>query len=285
MKNSPTPRYYTRSHESGFTLVELLVAMVVSLLILTAAGTVFIVARQGFQTNDDRTRTLETGRLVLDMLTRNIRMAGAPSPDLNQADFETWNLPGLAESFSGTEGGANPDSITVSYMSDRAYNAARLGGADCLGQAVGLGMVTNRFSISGDGQLQCLGNGVPGGGGFAGVQPLAGPVVDMQITYALLDPTTADMSKRFKQAEDLNVAVVNADSISAGSWEFVRAVNICLDVASFEPNTLERDPSGTLGISPGLNCRGVAFAADGRVHRIFRTTVNVRNSTFGDNRL
>ena len=290
MKSIPRPRkqLQTAANASmkGFTLVELLVAMVVSLLILTAAGAVYTVARQGFQTNDDRTRTLESGRLALDILTRNIRMAGAANPDLT-GDFTTWSLPDPIEPMVGVEGGALPDSITIAYVSDRAYNAARLAGSDCLGQPVGLDVVMNRFSISADNQLQCAGNGgTPGSRVVGAAQPLVGPVVDLQITYSVVSlPGGAPLEKGLKEPEDVNTTVVTADLIPVGSWNTVRAINFCIDVASFEPNTLERDPAGTPGVSPGLNCRGVAFAADGRVHRIFRATVNVRNSTRGDNRL
>jgi hypothetical protein len=170
----------------------------------------------------------------------------------------------------GIEGGANPDSITISYESIDAFNAARLAGADCLGQNVGLGVVTNTFvlSASPNRQLMCTGSAAP-----ANQQPMVSSIEDLQLTYTVV--TNPVVRKQPDPGLPI-VRIVDASAIPAGSWENVRQVHMCIDVASFEPNTIE-------GATPGLNCRGAAFPADNRVHRIFRSTVNVRNGTRGGN--
>jgi type IV pilus assembly protein PilW len=268
---TPLQKNLPYNSQKGLSLIELLVAMTITMLVIVAASSVYLVARQGFRSNDDSTRSLENGRFAIDILTRNIRMAGAYN--FNMADnLGAYTFPsgGTVQPIFGVEGGANPDSIVVSYESNAPFNAAQLTGSDCLGQSVGtggIGMVVNNFSISADGQLQCMGNGAPGV-----TIPIVGPVVDMQITYNVV--TNAGEPGVDPDPDPPRVQSVDASAIT--DWSAVRAANICVDVASFDVGTIE-------GASPGLNCRGVAFAADRRVHRVYRTTVNIRNATRGGN--
>ncbi|HET7774228.1 MAG TPA: PilW family protein [Burkholderiaceae bacterium] len=247
----------------GVTLIELLVSLAVGLLVTVAAGSLYLVARQGFRVSDDQSRNFETGRLAVEILTRNIRMAGAPqfNPATPNAvvRFPPAANP-LAVPVQGTEGGAQPDRLVVSYVSDQPYNAATLTGADCLGQNVGANLVVKTFSISADGQLQCQGNG---GAGAAPAAPIAAQVVDMQVVYGVAaGPDEGAVS-----------SYVTADLVT--NWRTVRSVDICLEVVSFDANTIS-------GRTPGVNCRGAAFPSDNRVHRLFRTSVNLRNGTTGN---
>jgi type IV pilus assembly protein PilW len=248
----------------GVTLIELLVSLAVGLLVTVAAASVYLVGRQGFRVTDDQSRNFDTGRLAVEVLTRNLRMAGAPlfQPTVPNAVVR-FPPPANPAAFpvQGVEGGAQPDRIVVSYVSDQPYNAATLTGADCLGQNVGLNaLIQNTFSISADGQLLCQGNG---GGGAAPAAPLAAQVVDMQIVYGLAETAQGGSVSRY----------VTADAVT--NWNTVRAVDICLEIVSFDANTIT-------GRTPGVNCRGNAFPSDNRVHRLFRTSVNLRNRTTGN---
>jgi type IV pilus assembly protein PilW len=265
-----------KSNQAGLSLVELLIALALGLLIIAAVGSVFLVARQGFQTTDDRSRIFENGRLAMDLIGRNIRIAGAPL--INVADpgaaFTFLSPPGFlplnsGASIQGIEGGAGPDSIAISYDSIDAYNAALLSGADCLGQAVpvdanGFRKVVNTFAVAATEQLTCQGNG------GANVAPIVTPVVDLQLTYVEV------MNASPQPAQDPPtpiLSVVNAAGVT--NWANIRAVNMCVQVASFEPNTVD-------GATPGVGCNGAAFPADNRVHRAFRGQINVRNNTRGN---
>ncbi len=61
---------------AGFTLVELMVAMVLSLILIGGAVTVFYSSRLSYQSTEDSSRVQETGRLALEMLLRDVRNAG-----------------------------------------------------------------------------------------------------------------------------------------------------------------------------------------------------------------
>jgi type IV pilus assembly protein PilW len=270
MKNKFSPPRPSPLRQHGLSLIELLVAMTITMLIVVAASSVYLVARQGFRSNDDNSRSLENGRFAIDILTRNIRMAGSRDFDIAGTNtdraFEVPGAPGVLP-VSGTEGGANPDTVSIAYLlgQDVVANAALLSATDCLGQSVAVSrVVVNTFSISADGQLQCSGSGA-----VNVTLPLVGPVVDLQVTYNV-DPDPSDLYESPNPSPILRE--VDASGITA--LTAVRSVNICIDVASFEVGLLE-------GASFGNNCRNQPFAADRRVHRIYRTTVNVRNASKG----
>jgi type IV pilus assembly protein PilW len=252
--------------QAGMSLIELMVALTISLIIILAATTVYVAGKDGFRTTDDRNRNLESGRLALDMLTRNLRMAGACNYDVttNRRVIEC-NVAPAPPALVGVEGGAVADTLTVSYQNDQAFNPVMLQGSDCQGQAVAVGgFVTNTFGVSADGQLTCR-------AGAAAARSVVGSVADFQVIYGVLlgaDP---------KPAADPIVPVIQwVDASGVTDWSAVRSVELCLDIVSFEQGMTD-------GSTPGLNCRQAAFPADGRVHRIYRTTINVRNATRGGN--
>lgn len=62
--------------QSGFTLVELMVAMGLGLLVITIAGGALLLGRQGFEAVDSGTQMRDKQRLVIDLITRTIVQAG-----------------------------------------------------------------------------------------------------------------------------------------------------------------------------------------------------------------
>ncbi len=70
--------------ESGFTLVELMIAMVAGALVLGAVMTSFLSQHRNYLAQDDVVEMQQNGRVAMDMLTRDIRMAGFdPTEDAN----------------------------------------------------------------------------------------------------------------------------------------------------------------------------------------------------------
>jgi type IV pilus assembly protein PilW len=68
--------FSTQNREKGFTLAELLIAMALSGIILgTIAGT-FIMQRKTYDIQEQITEMVQTARAAMDMMTREIRMAG-----------------------------------------------------------------------------------------------------------------------------------------------------------------------------------------------------------------
>ena len=62
--------------ETGFSLVELMVALGLSLLLLAGVVAIFSSSRVAYESTDQLSRVQETGRFALDQLSRHIRAAG-----------------------------------------------------------------------------------------------------------------------------------------------------------------------------------------------------------------
>jgi len=71
-------RYNLNRHRrnSGLTLVELMVAIAISLLLTVAIGGVFLSSKSSFRYQDAMSRVQENARFAMEKLSRDIRMAG-----------------------------------------------------------------------------------------------------------------------------------------------------------------------------------------------------------------
>lgn len=65
-----------KNHQKGFSLVELLVAMTISLLVLAGVVNSFLASREANRMNDELAFIQENARYALDLLSRDIRQAG-----------------------------------------------------------------------------------------------------------------------------------------------------------------------------------------------------------------
>ena len=66
----------TFSSQVGFTLVELMVAMVLGLIIIGSTAQVFLANKQTFRLNQALARVQEDGRFAMQSISRDLRMAG-----------------------------------------------------------------------------------------------------------------------------------------------------------------------------------------------------------------
>lgn len=65
-----------RTQMSGFSLIEIMVALGISLFIMAGIGYVYVSSKQTYQTQNQLARLQENGRLAFEYLARDIRMAG-----------------------------------------------------------------------------------------------------------------------------------------------------------------------------------------------------------------
>ena len=68
--------YLSKNKENGFTLIELLIAMTIGLIILTALSSTFLMQRKIYDVQEQIVEMVQTARAAMDMMTREIRMAG-----------------------------------------------------------------------------------------------------------------------------------------------------------------------------------------------------------------
>lgn len=66
----------TYQRHAGFGLVELMIAMTVGLILLGGVGYLYLGSRSAFRTTDNLSRMQENARYALDVMSRDIRMAG-----------------------------------------------------------------------------------------------------------------------------------------------------------------------------------------------------------------
>lgn len=64
------------NRERGFTLVELLAALALSLIILTALSATFVFQSRTYDAQEQAAQMVQTARAAMDMVTREVRMAG-----------------------------------------------------------------------------------------------------------------------------------------------------------------------------------------------------------------
>lgn len=104
MKDSNwTSRGAAARGQGGFSLVELMVALVLGLLLVLAASNLFITNKQTYRTVENLSRVQESLRFAFDLLARDARMAGAipcgvtdkVANVLNGSEGEPWGETGV----------------------------------------------------------------------------------------------------------------------------------------------------------------------------------------------
>ncbi|MFQ5469239.1 MAG: PilW family protein [Gammaproteobacteria bacterium] len=133
----------TFSHQRGITLVELMVALVVSLILLAGVIQIFSSNQATYRLQEALSRLQENGRFAIEHLQKDIRIAGFPGNA-----FAGNAIQGCDRETEACANGNAGDTITVSYQS----------AVDCLEQATPAGTAVNTYYIQ-NANLMCLGNG------------------------------------------------------------------------------------------------------------------------------
>ena len=237
--------------QQGFTLIELMIALTISLVLLLVIGTTFVSSRQAFRVQEDNARIQESGGFALEILGRSIKQAG-------HADFP---FTGFKVEFDGTAitgtagAGTAADTLTIQY--DGAIDDR-----DCEGNQVTAtgNIIQNHFNIDAvNARLQC--DGTISAAPAAPAAPPSGielveNVEDLQVLYGL--DTNGDQSAN-------QYVALPAD------WDQVVTARVCVLVRSEKTNIVS---AGSY-----LNCNGAAVAVptDRRLRRAFSATFNLRN--------
>ncbi|MGB9429814.1 MAG: PilW family protein [Gammaproteobacteria bacterium] len=75
MRAQRLDRIFVTSHQSGLSLIELLIAMVVGLILLAGVLAIFISGRKGYGANSAVAQVQENGRFALDFIRNDTRMS------------------------------------------------------------------------------------------------------------------------------------------------------------------------------------------------------------------
>jgi len=129
----------------GFTLVEIMVALTISMLLLTGVVTLFANSRSTYESNDRLARIQENGRFALEMIARDVKAAGywgcakrtTTKPLRNVLNTPTallWNFATPVEGFNANATDWTP-ALTAPASTDRGDTDG--GGPDANGPAAG----------------------------------------------------------------------------------------------------------------------------------------------------
>jgi type IV pilus assembly protein PilW len=292
MRNTANLRFPDHvSLQGGLSLIELMISITISLALAIVITRVYLGSRQVYRATDEVAQLQEQGRLALETIGYNIRMAGwlpVVQYDVeieNDANAQFGAYSGNKPMIEGCTGGfdnsyacvetpaTTSDGLTVRYIGD-VYDSDTGVGADCLGQnpydaATNPNrVVQNRFFrntrtsiIDGAsvtvGQLSCEGNGNP-----HHPQPLFQGVEEFQVLYGL-DSNADQAGEVYKTAHDL----------AAAEWETVVSARVCLLM-----RTLSR--SVATGEQSYVDCAGASkTSATGErwIYRRFIANYNLRN--------
>jgi len=113
-------RRYSKStrrfhREAGLTLVELMVAMLLSLMLLSGVITVFQANKVTFYTQEGLAQLQENGRMALALISRDIRNAGYRGCNSRTSTFRTgltgyaWNMTNSVDGFEAVSASAFED--------------------------------------------------------------------------------------------------------------------------------------------------------------------------------
>ena len=173
--NNPASALRT-ARQRGFTLVELMVSLAISLFVLAAVLSIYLSTKSTFNSQDQMAQLQDSERLVLTMLTTTIQSAGyfvnpltntaavaLPAATVTRADGTSTAFL-AAEAIKGTGNGsgsgANSDTVTVRYQT-----ASGDGLMNCQGTPNTSGanaIAVNYFSVNATNDLICtVGTGSP----------------------------------------------------------------------------------------------------------------------------
>lgn len=174
---------------SGFSLVEMMVALAISSVLLLGLTNIFLSSNQSQVTQRALGDIHETGRFALDQMARHLRMTGARSSN--------WTIGPVPGAFNALDGPS--DSFSVTYQDT----------VDCNMAAPAGDFVTNTFDVV-DGVLRC--NGVDLIDGILELQLFLGEDTDGdRIANRLVAPGAAGLQMNRVVSVNINVIAVSAD--------------------------------------------------------------------------
>jgi len=255
--------------QRGLSLIELMIALLLSSLLVLAMIALFLSGRASFLTQEQVARQQENGRFAWELITNELRESGYHP--------EVWDPPRLGFALTANTangGGLNPDTLELQYESDRDC----FGNENAVTQAVERpsppgGTVDvpryfqklSRFTVDGatDQLVYTCSYGPINGALVAQVnaQPVADGIENLQIQYG--EDTTGDLS-------------VNR-WVDAGGWTNffdVVSVRVAVVVATPEEFTIEADDQVF-----DLYSGDTTAASDRRSRKVFAGQVNLRNLT------
>ncbi|TVR63422.1 MAG: prepilin-type N-terminal cleavage/methylation domain-containing protein [Candidatus Competibacteraceae bacterium] len=236
----------------GFSLIEILLSLVLGLIVLAGIMQVYLSNQQTTRYLRGMANVQENGRFAVDLLARNLRMAGYDDPDtaLDPVAAFAPTAPDTSGLFGIDGASGAPDTLITRF---EGGNNIR----DCLGNLVAASTaVQNTFTVdAATEELVCATR--HSGSMTITTQPLATGIENLRVWYG--EDTDGDL-----------VANRYVTASGVGNWANVISLRMALLVNS-EIEVLPQAGTACLG------CITFAPPADRRLRGEFTTTVGLRN--------
>lgn len=301
-----SPLVKNKNHyQSGMTLIELMVGMIIGLIIIGAATAVFLAANSIGRSHDVGARLLEDGAFAATKLTRGIQRAGyvdvfSGTGRFRQSfDDEVNNVIAREDSLRRDAFGLRYGNVTGSNTAifgcdNSTFNVngscANGGTSSALAIAYQTNIPANSSDLSpsvttsvtgGSGWADCNGSVPPANTQFVVNRYFVNNANQLMclgngsVTPRQIAANVAQFQVLYGVAvgaNDKRVSILTASQVSAQNvWHMVVQVELCL-VMIGAPNT-DNNPSSM------NNCNGANVVTnDGRMRKTFRSVVSLRNA-------
>lgn len=219
-------RAFSLPRARGFTLIELMIALLLGLIVIGAIGAVFLSSSRTYRTTESLSRLQENARFAVQFISREVQLAGYA--DAFQRGIVGDGLIYPADAvFSSVGQVIVGNRVNTSTLAGTDSIEIRYGGSDiaplrdCLGnQLATSAFVTVRLYVNTNNQLSCSVNG-------ANAESLVDGIADMTIEYGV------NSANEFMSASGL---------VAAGaSWVDVVSVKVTLAVLGDAATTGNRE--------------------------------------------
>ncbi len=202
--------------QGGFTLIELMIAMVIGLFLLIGIYNVFMSARQTFDLQKKLAQLQEDQRIANTMINDVIQSAGYfpnPTAALPTTAFPVAGSYKAGQSIFGTHTSFTaPDTLEIRFVAPATQQPTM----NCKGGTSDVGLVVNKFTVNGSKELLCtVGAGTP--------QPIVGGaeagqgLTNLQLVYGI--DTNADSSVDTYMTADQVTTSTNWNNVVAIRYE------------------------------------------------------------------
>ncbi|ARN72841.1 PilW family protein [Oceanicoccus sagamiensis] len=268
-------------NQQGISLIELMIAITLALILMAAAMQVLTSSRQTYELNSDIARIQENGRIAMEILVNNIRMAGYRNPVNGIApdyfDFQTHckrsHHTCTLDHFIDKPGSINHGSDRLSIVYDHPADDYGGRARDCLSTELTsserTSLLINIYSIKtvkGISSLYCRGyNKSKGQWLETGAQPLIDGIDNMQVLYGIASDTSGSVRR-----------YVSQDQLSEQDWALIKTVKIALLVSNGLTEGFADAKSRKYRLLD--NSELITAATDKQARRIYSTTVQIKNN-------
>lgn len=279
------------SQQQGFSLIELMIAVTLSMVLMGAALQFISSSRSTYELGDDLSRVQENGRIALDIMVKDLQLASyrrPPQPPTNpflrpcNLDINGNPSPCTADGDVGLEApiaGVQGDRLAVQYAPDLQPDGSAA--TDCLGNNIPADIkLINVYTVrdlDGDGifSLYCESYDATNFTPLFAPQPLIDGIDEMQVLYGISGPTGLGIKDGIPQ-EVIPPSVtkyISADQLTAIDWANMRAVRVALLVSNGRADGFADQRLRTYRL---LDSPLLPFT-DGQARRIYSTTVQFNN--------